>query len=352
MCKKLIYFSYLLLLFTSCEEYYTPVIDTIGGQLVVEALLTNDASKNFVHLTTTSSFYDKMAPKAVSGAVVELVEVNGSPIQGVENVPGYFYFSIVPEVGRDYVLRIKINNETFESKVVKMPPLPKITNCYSGYVEKKIYTTDAYGVPVASVVQGRYIYTDLTVANSLSYYRFNVRSVLEWIYAPPAIGGPLPPQHFGWQSYFENAQFNIAGPKQFSQAGKIEKHPVLFLLYDTRSLLKPDSTQNGWIVIIDQYGTSKESYDFHEKLNSQFAANGSLFDPIQTQIYGNITCTSNPSKIAFGYFDLNSYQQYRYYIYMSAPDPNNPIIPRQIFRYPYIPDSGETVTYPPDWWEL
>ena len=351
MRKELIYILFLLILCGSCEEYYTPTIETIEGQLVVEALITNDLSQNFVHLTTTSSFYDKTAPKVASGAIVELVEVNGSSIPGVENVPGYFYFSIVPEVGRDYMLRIRLNNETYESQVMKMPPLPQINNFYSGHVDKKIYTTDGYGVPMANVVQGREMYADLPVTNSLAYYRFNIRTVLEWIYAPPGNRGPLPPLHYGWQSYNENAQFNIAGPKQFSMANKIEKHLVLFLPYDARSLLKRDSIPNGWIVIVNQYGTSKEAYDFHEKLNSQFAARGSLFDPIQTQIYGNITCTSNPSKIVFGYFDLNSYRQYRYYIYMSAPDPNNPNIPRQIFRYPYIPDSGETVPYPPDWWE-
>ena len=122
------------------------------------------------------------------------------------------------------------------------------------------------------------------------------------------------------------------------------------LPYNAKELyLLPDSIMNGWIMIIDQFGTSTGSYQYHEKLNSQFAADGSLFDPIQTQIYGNITCKTDPSKIVYGYFDLNSYRQYRYYLYIS--NPNAAIILRQIFSYPNIPDDGDQMFSPPDWWE-
>ena len=350
MGKVLIYFSFLLVLLSSCEEYYTPIIDTVEGQLVVEAMITNDPSRNFVHLTKTSSFYDKLTPKAVVGASVWLVEINGGVIQGIENVSGYFYFNLVPETGRDYKLRILLNKDTYESEVVKMPPLPTITNFYTEHVEKKVYATDGYGVPVASVVPGREMYADLPLNNSISYYRFNVRSIIEWIYSPAGSGGPPPPPLYGWQSYYETSQFNLAGPKKFSPTGNIEKHPLLMLAYKSDYYLHSDSlVANGWILIIDQFGTTKSSFDYHEKLNAQFAADGNLFDPIQTQVYGNITCLTDPAKIVFGYFDMNSYQQYRYYYDMS--DPKSVLNLRQIFRYPDIPDAGESEGRAPDWWE-
>ncbi|HEY3390551.1 MAG TPA: DUF4249 domain-containing protein [Prolixibacteraceae bacterium] len=349
MRKELTSFSLLLVLLSGCEEYYTPVIDTVEGQLVVEAMLTNDPSRNFVHLTTTSSFYDKELPKAVSGASVELVETNGSITQGVENVPGYFYFNTIPAAGRNYLLRIKLDKDIYESEAVTMPPLPTITNFYTGHAEKRTYVTDGYGIPVAHDIQGREIYADLPADYSISYYRFNVRSTIEWVFTP-VVPGPPPPPTYGWQSYYENRQFNIAGPKKFSQAGNIEKHPLLMLSYNAIDYLQSDLlVQNGWILIIDQFGTSKASFEYHEKLNSQFLADGSLFDPVQTQVYGNITCKTDPSKIVFGYFDLNSYRQYRYYYNMTGP--NGALTLRQIFRYPDIPDDGQIIGWPPEWWE-
>jgi len=350
MNKKLIYFYILILLLSSCEEKYIPHIENIEGQLVVEAQITNNPTKNFVHLTKTTSFYDKQTLAAVTGASVELVEINGRIIQGKTNGAGFFNFSSVPVPGENYKLRIIVQNDTYESEVVTMPPDPSILSFYTGHIERKEYLTDGYGVPLAYQVKEREIYIDAPITTELSNYRFNTKAVLEWSWQPESLIGPPPPPHFGWLSYYPKSDFNIAGPKKYSQTGKIEKHPLMALPYNAKELfLKPDSMMNGWIIIIDQYGTSKGSHEYHEKLNSQFAADGSLFDPIQTQIYGNITCTSDPSKIVFGYFDLNSYRQYRYFLYIS--NPNAAVIQRQIFNYPLIPEEGDKKSIPPDWWE-
>ncbi|HEY3390552.1 MAG TPA: DUF4249 domain-containing protein [Prolixibacteraceae bacterium] len=349
MRKELIYFCFLILLFTSCEERYNPTIDSIDGQLVVEAMAGSDPSHNFVHLTKTNSFYSEKPAEAVAGAFVSLLEPSGTIIRSTENNTGYFTFQATPKIGRNYKLQILLDGETYESEFVTMPPTPSITNFYTGNIETKEYVTDGYGAPVAITVRGRELYVDAPVTAELSNYRFSTRAVLQWSWSPRSANGPPPPPHFGWESHYPKSVFNIAGRKEFSQNSKIEKHPLMTLPYNAKELyLKPDSTFNGWIMIIDQYGTSKGSYDYHEKLNSQFEAEGSLFDPVQTQIYGNIKCITDPSKIAFGYFDLNSYRQYRYFIYSTSPES---VILRQIFRYPYISEEGETVSLPPDFWE-
>jgi len=350
MRKELIYFYFFIILLSSCEEKYTPVIDTIDGQLVVEAQITNDPTRNFVHLTKTTSFYDKQTSGAVPGASVELVEINGRTIQGTGNGAGFFNFNTVPVSGINYKLRIIVQNNTYESEVVTMPPIPSILNFYTGHIERKEYLTDGYGVPMAYQVKEREIYVDAPVTMTISNYRFKTRAILEWSWSPQALFGPPPPPHYGWQSHYPKSEFNIAGPKKFTQTGKIEKHPLMTLPYNAKELfLLPDSVMNGWIMIIEQFGTTKGSYEYHEKLNSQFGADGSLFDPIQNQIYGNITCITDPSKIVFGYFDLNSYRQYRYFLYIS--NPNAAVTLRQIFRYPFIPEEGDVVNTPPDWWE-
>lgn len=339
----------MLMFFASCEEYYTPNIDTVGGQLVVEALITNDPSRNYVHLTTTNGFYDKQTAGVVLNSVVQLFEKSGFFINGTEISPGYFNFKTAPQIGKDYYLRVLYNNDTYTSEVVTMPPLPTILNAYSGDKVKTSYSAAAYGNPMPLSVKGRDIYIDAPVTDALAYYRFSTRSTIEWIYAPPGKGGPPPPPLYGWVSHSEIENFNIAGPKTFSLSDTIKKHQLSWLAYDAKYYLSSDTlVPSGWIIIVDQFGTSKGSYEFHEKMNSQFAADGSLFDPIQTQIYGNITCKTDSSKIAFGYFDLNSYRQYRYFMKPYSQIDN---ILRQIFRYPYIPYSGQTYKFPSDWWE-
>lgn len=355
MLKELLYLSLSLICFASCEEAYFPEIDTAEGHLAVKALITNDPSQNYVHLTKTTSFYDKTAAEVITGASVKLMDAAGKGFQGNEISPGYFHFNTVPVIGQDYKLQILLINDVYESESVTMPPVPSITRFYTEQVENMEYHSGANGAPVASKVTGRELYIDAPVSSALSYYRFGMRSVLEWYYQPPPVPPPPPdvPPVFGWQSLYFKDNYNIAGPKQFSHTGLIEKHPLILLPYSTALFIKPNSVFRGWIFILDQYGTSQGSYDHHEMLNSQFSAGGSLLDPVQTQVIGNITCKTDPSKKIYGYFDLNSYRQYRYYLYFTDPKPGGIITLREIASYPYIPDNGQKIGYPPPgWWEL
>src|ERR1035437_8866010 len=88
MLKRLTYFLFLLMFLAACEEYYTPKIDDFSGCLVVDALITNDLSKNYVHLSTTQGFYDEQAPSDVLYATVQLIDKNGVILVGTESSPG------------------------------------------------------------------------------------------------------------------------------------------------------------------------------------------------------------------------------------------------------------------------
>jgi hypothetical protein len=351
MRKLLIYTVFAIILFSSCEKYYTPAIEKADGVIVVEAQITNDAAKNYVHLTTSRDFYSKDPVKPVAGAKVDLIESGGTVFSGIETGTGYFSIDALPEVGKNYKLRITNGRDIYESEMVTMPPLPTINNFHTSDMLKTIYKANLYNVPIAYAIGGREFYLDAPVTETLSNYRFYVRTILEWIYFPPQVAGPPPPPTYGWQSFYDNSRYNLAGTTKSSvTTAKIEEHPLLFLAYDAKSYLQNDTlTPNGWILIVDEYGTSKGSYNYHQKLNSQFAADGSLFDPIQTQIIGNITCKTNPSKIVFGYFDLNSYSQVRYYTTFSSP--LSMVTLRKLENYPLIPEQGSMFAKPPPWWE-
>lgn len=350
MRRRIIYMALIVLTFAGCEKIYTPKIDSMPPQLVVESHVTNDPSQNFVRLTMTTDFYNSVPAEKVVGAKVSLVQVKGPTIKGVENGIGSFTFSDTPIPGKSYLLRIQYNNNSYESNQVLMPLPPKIDTLYTPAVINKSYMTDAYGKPQLVENPGRNVCIDAPISPGSEYYRFNYRAVLQWVYNPPATFGPPPPSWYGWTSVSEISTFNLAGPKNFSESSQIKNHPILFLSYNGQNYL--DSIQqvpSGWIVIIDEYGITKESYDFHEKLNQQFTAEGSLFDPVNTQVYGNIHCTNDPTKIALGFFDLNSYRQYRYYLNLSNIDKYG--VQRRLSTYSAIPDKGYLIGYRPSFWE-
>lgn len=353
MRKELIYILFFAVLLVSCEEYYKPDLEVVPGLLVVESHLTNDPNQNYVKLSKALNFYSTNQEEKIVGAKVELIEIGGQTSKAIEMSTGYFTFPKTPVSGKKYMLRITYQKDVYESDPVIMPPLPSIDSLYTNHKIMKSYRTDAYGVPEQIEISGRDICIDAPIKPSLEYYRFNWRSVIQWMYIPipsPAEMIPPPPV-YGWISRYDNGIFNIAGPKQFSVSERVKNHPILFLGYDYRAHL--DSSAQifqGWIIIIDQYGIPKESYDFHEKLNKQFSAEGSLFDPVLTQVYGNIHCKTDPGKIAVGFFDLNSYRQHRYFLYMGMRQ-DSKVYQRKINRYLDISDKDTVLGTPPEFWE-
>lgn len=372
----------LITLLVSCEEFYKPDIDVVYGTLVVESHITNDQGKNYVMVSKTRSYYANSSVEWASGATVELVQDNFKIIQAREDVPGYYIFPSTPVPGNKYRLRITYLKEVYESDYAVMPPIPVIDTLYTQNVNAQIIKINGYGVAETFNRPAREIYIDAPATPEMKYYRFSCRAILQWKTTPlgrydstmhytpedtlkrAAIGGGDDPivrdphdnwSHvlYGWKAQLDKDLYNLAGPKEFSTAQKIFKHPIISLKYDCIQYL--DSAlqiPKNWILIIDQYGISKESYDFHEKLNQQFSAAGSLFDPVLTQIYGNIHCKTDPSKMALGFFDLMSYDQHRYYLNMGNGE-DKTVVLRRIGRDRYfdISDYGYNKDTPPIFWE-
>lgn len=344
---------------TSCEEIYNPDLESVPGIMVVESHITNDLNQNYVILSTTNDFYNPEPQKKVTGARVDLVQVTGTnlrpietPFKSTENGPGFYVFQNFPVPGNKYKLRILVGKDIFESNLEQMPPLPVIDSLYTGYKIEKSYRTDSYGPPALVESPGQEIYIDAPITSSLQYYRFNWRTVLQWTYYPGSSFGPPPPSYFGWISRYQDGLFNLAGIKQFSSSNHVIKHPIITLPYDVDAQLDSASQLGcGWIVMLDQYGISKDSYNFYENLNKQLTAEGNLFDPLLAQVYGNIHCKNDASKIVLGYFDLNSYRHYRYYLNLGFSEKNK-VIKHEIKNYPIIPDRGYVRGIPPVFWEI
>lgn len=353
MRNKIIYLLLSVVLFSSCEEYYKPDLDVVAPILVVESRMSNKAGDNFVKLSMTRDFYSTTEVQTVSGAKVELIQVKGQTESGTESSTGYFTFNSTLVPGDNYYLRITNQDDIYESEIVTMPTYPQIDSLYTNHKIVKSYVTDAYGTPTLTETPEREIYIDAPITSTLAYYRFDYRAVIQWRYDYPVpVFGPPTPSLYGWKSVYDYGQFNIAGPKEFSTSEKINKHPILSLSYDGRAYLDSSSQiPLGWILILDEYGTAKSSYDYHEKLNKQLSAEGSLFDPVLTQVYGNIYCKSDPAKVALGFFDLNSHRQYRYFLNLGN-GADSQVIQHRINRYPDIPYEGFLKGTTPEFWVI
>jgi hypothetical protein len=340
-----------LILFSSCEELYFPNLDKMPEILVVESHITNDSRLNYVKITTTNGFYETVPNESLKGINVKLIDINGKTLTATDNGKGNFAFPETPTPGRKYKLKITYQNDIYESDTVRMPSLPSIDDIYSLYKVSKTYRTDAFGPPVLIETPGREIYIDAPITQTLQYYRFDWRAVLLWCITPPPTPMGFPASTYGWNSLYDKDLINLAGQKKYSEASQVKKHPILSIPYDYRVYIDAkEKIENGWILIIDQYGIDQKSHDFYEQFNKQLTAEGHLFDPVLTQINGNIHCTNDPSKKIVGFFEVNSYRQHRYYFNLWGIDQGKVIL-RELNRYPDIPNEGQVIRTPPEFWE-
>jgi hypothetical protein len=351
---KQIYLLYLIGLFVlvSCEEYYHPDLDTVNNLLVVESRITNEPAQNFVRISKTVNFYAASTTNPVSGATCTILTEDGQRIEGLENSDGYFLFPFVPQAGSNYKLQISYGAETYESDFEKMPPLPTLDSIYAEITTKTSYSTDAYGKPYTNEDVGFDLRINAPIYSENTYYRFSWRGILQWYIELESEMGPPPPPIYGWKSFYDTDVFNLAGPKDYTSSDKVTNHSVLYrsLDYYASYLDSAAMIPAGWIFIVHQYGITPNSYSFYKKINDQLEASGQLFDPVYTQIYGNMHCTSNPDQIILGNFDLCSYKQHRYFVhgYKSSIS----LIQHVINSYPNIPATGMTTDGTlPGFWE-
>ncbi|NIJ51370.1 DUF4249 domain-containing protein [Dyadobacter arcticus] len=64
-------------------------------------------------------------------------------------------------------------------------------------------------------------------------------------------------------------------------------------------------------IVIKQYGLSKQAFEYWTSLAKTTQSTGSLFDPLPSQVTGNILNTKNNKELVFGYFSASTEESQR-----------------------------------------
>jgi hypothetical protein len=76
-------------------------------------------------------------------------------------------------------------------------------------------------------------------------------------------------------------------------------------------------------ILVKQYGLSRQAFEYWTDLAKTTQATGSLFDPLPSQLTGNIVNTAEPKDLVFGYFSASTEETKRITI-----SPNLGVFPR------------------------
>ncbi len=350
MRKWFTYCFWLLFALSSCEEIYTPNIESRESVIVVDARIMFGKNDNIIRLTESNGFNEEnyIYPN-ISGAEVFIIDSEKNEKALAETSDGVFpvYFNLNPNL--EYKIKIAYHGKTFESSFEPVPPLPDLDTVY-GIAENKIIKISGNNdVDDIREYPGVQLYTDISHEKEMPYYRFTARKVLQYTYPVeiPWFGEILIEPMYSWLSSYPRDIFNIAAPAKFSTNKNIVKHPLFFM--EQNVVIRLDQTFYGWILILNQFGLSESGYNYYNDLNKQLGSEGRLFDPLYVQARSNLKCTSTPNQLILGNFEISSYKEHRFYVNYISKEQGYLIKPIPYFYE--IPDMGEQLTNPPDFWE-
>jgi len=361
----------LALTFAGCSEIYIPEVNSAQKALVVEGLITNGDGPFFVKLTKAQPYNsDSMVAKTyVSDANIYVTD-NFSQIfpftyqnSGKYELPTTFRAVI----GRSYVLHIETSDgETYESDAQKLLPAESVDTLITTFTTKD-YLNESN---ILSAVGGYQVRVNLfhqaSGANPLPLSRFESNLIVQYQYILTEIDPTTYKEKdwywfsFGWKTFDMDETTNLTEERSKSSTAEIKNHELCFIPRQPSIYGFPTypSFSASYYYRLKQYTINEDTYRFYQDANSQLSASGKIFDPVTAQLLGNINCTSDPTKVALGLFEVSSVTQSAYLVQKSTvkvPYLAN-ITASDSYQYKVYSDFRETkdpefVVIPfPNWW--
>jgi len=335
----------LLFCAVSCSEVFYPNVSSGNNIMVVDGLITNEAGPftvklyNAVNYSSASSSTDNH----VTGAVLSIIDNNGATWKLTETPPGNYTTptGFATTIGNSYKLRITTKDgNNYESTFQKLLPPQTYDSIRS------TYTTENY-LDANNNLQsqnGADVRMDLFKSSSSTKYncRFSTNLTAQYLFAENVLdcGCDVSQyicydsickvkkcsvyQVFGWTSgYSIGDAIDITDENTLSGSNSILNHKIGFIPFNksdyqlnmnTTSLV--DGTLSLYFYLkIAQYTLNDDAYTFYKAAKQQLSVTGKIFDPITSQLNGNITCVNNPSQKSLGMFEVSSVLNSAFFIY-------------------------------------
>jgi len=316
------YIALIIIILTTlirCTEVYEPDISSATSALVVEGLITDEEGPFTIKLTLAKPLpYDSLGGIrfVVMGAKVKIIDNQNNIYSLTEKTPGNYVTpdGFKTEIGKSYKLNIAAKDgNTYESKMEKLLPSQtydslRAIRTYENYINEKSELQNVVGADFKVDLFSDYSKTDTVPA-----CRFHPVLTYQYWYTyrdRDINGNEIMSYHwnnFGWKTYIMNMTQNMTDEKAPSNSPLIKNHSVCFVPFDALSyaIILPPLTVIYYLKI-DQYTLNHDSYRFYKSANSQLSASGKIFDPVNSQLYGNMRCINNPSKNVLGLFEVSS----------------------------------------------
>jgi hypothetical protein len=342
--KKIIFFIFSIGIISGCKEIYNPEINNLNTALVIQGMITNNPGEAYVRLYKAVPFDSTDNRMAVGGASVTVIDDQGQSFEFINAGYGYYENKLAfGKKGHSYTLTVSTpDGNTYVSKAQIMPDSYKQDSIYAAASTKDILIEGSMGDFLKTTQIGVETWVDLSSnGNEIPKCRFE--QTITVLYTYYGKGFP-PPTVFCWKTFDPSKNLNITENKFDKNKAIIEGHSINFFctdlsLYDERK----DLSLSGWLLTLHKFNLNQETYQYYDAVNKQLTASGKIFDPVPSQLAGNLICTNNSKNLVFGFFEVSSSETYyyRYYFFRGVH-----LIQKSSF--PEFTPVGEVVNHYPE----
>ena len=316
--SSIYFFCFLILTILGCRKPYNPpAITNTPSYLVVEGTIISGSDSTTIKLSRTVSLSNGTPPKPVSQATLTIESNASSTFPLTEIKPGsYASAGLHLDNTRQYRLRIiTADNKIYLSDFVPLKVTPPIDS-----------------LNFTALNNGMQFYANThDPNNSTRYYRWDYEETwqfqAEYLSSDLFDGTQFLPRQPDQQVYYcfgddVSNMILLASSNNLSQ-DVIYNMPITFVPSNSEKF------ETKYSILLRQYTLTKDAYTFWANLKKNTERLGTIFDPLPSQINGNLHNINNPNEPVFGYISASTLQTKRIFIAQAQ------LPPRWHADYPY-----------------
>lgn len=328
MHEKIKYLILMLaILFQSCQEVYVhDSLDTGKRIPVVEGLISNNPGPHKIRLYYARP-YDQANYDPISGASVYVTDETGAFYRFDETYKGLYVCPLnrlIGNPGSSYTLHIELSDEMiFLSEEQVMPDILNIERIYqkTETMEYQMRTYNNDIVTKQKVGNSIYIVIDddipekryfrITSKYSVHVYGLSTSTNIKWIETAPGDSSEfmiVADTLFDCIFVYHNNDIPVPGIID-PGAGQSESERTRlsnFIPFDFNVSGDFDTILER-SVTTHLYSITRDVFDYYNSVAEQLNAPSRLFDPVPTQLKGNMYCSTDPDQEILGLFEVSSY---------------------------------------------
>lgn len=293
----------IILLATGCVEPYAPeVIQAPNSYLVVNGFINANGTTT-IKLQRTQNLDDNTPPPPENGAIVMIEAEDGEQFGMVQPESGkYITAPLTLDPQKKYRLFIRTRaGKEYASEFVEIKQTPEIDEVTWKPVDDEL----------------RIYVSSHDPNNNTWYYRWEYETTWQFrsaFYTPIIYeNGDVrfrddrdPQIYICWKS--ENSTTIELGTSKKLTSDVINDYNLVKIPSNSEKI------SHRYSILVKQFALTREEYDYLQILKKNSENIGTLFDPLPSQLTGNIKSLSNPNEPVIGYVGATTEQTMRIFI--------------------------------------